>query len=188
MAMISRFYPEGRNNAEKEEMNSIIKAVRKNYPGVIPELLPSSEVIRRYSSRWWSGAWARPVWLGGPLVNSCAEVVARKLFSALHYKEFNKIIPAEGGIMSRWYSNADRLDNKLPNELISMMSKKALIQRAKRDLSDQFSYTSFKVVDGELSAYFVAFRKAFAMLGFVEMDASLFEAEEQPRILRPLQP
>ena len=69
--------------------------------------------------------------------------------------------------MLRWYSLADRLDNKWPNELISMMSKRPSIQRTKRDL-------------GELSVYFVAFREAFAMLGFVEMDASLFEAEEQP--------
>jgi hypothetical protein len=128
MAMISRFYPEGRTDAEKEEMMRIIKAVRKNYPGVIPELLPSSEVIKRYTSRWWSGAWARPVSLDGPLVNSCAEVVARKLFSALHYKEFNKIIPPEGGIMLRWYSLADRLDNKLPNELFG--------HRATNDLDD----------------------------------------------------
>ena len=112
MAMISRFYPEGRTDAEKKEMMRIIKAVRKNYPGVIPELLPSPEVIRRYASRPWSGAWARPVLLDGPLVNSCAKVIARKLFSALHYKEFNKIIPTEGGIMRRWYSNADRLENK----------------------------------------------------------------------------
>lgn len=188
MAMISRFYPEGRTDAEKEEMMRIIKAVRKNYPGVIPELLPSSEVIRWYASRPWSGTWARPVSLNGPLVNSCAKVVARKLFSALHYKEFNKIIPAEGGIMLRWYSNADRLDNKLPDELISMMSKRPVIQRTSRDLSDQFTYTFVKVADGELTAYFATFRHAFAMLGFVEMDASLFEAEEQPRILRPLQP
>src|SRR5580704_10792852 len=50
MAMISRFYPEARTDAEKEEMMCIIKAVRKNYPGVIPELLPSPEVIRRYAS------------------------------------------------------------------------------------------------------------------------------------------
>jgi hypothetical protein len=151
-------------------------------------MLPSSEVIRQYSSRWWSGAWARPVSLNGPLANSCAEVVARKLFSALHYKEFNKIIPAEGGIMWRWYSLADRLDNKLPNELISIMSKRPLVQRTKRDLSDQFSYTFSKVVDGELAFYFATFRMAFSLLGFVEMDASLFEAEEKPRILRPLQP
>jgi hypothetical protein len=188
MAMISRFYPEGGTDAEKEEMIRIIKAVRKNYPGVIPELLPTSEVIKWYASRPWSGGWARPVSLNGPLVNSCAKVLARKLFSALHYKEFNKIIPAEGGIMWRWYSNADRLDNKLPNELISMMTRGALIQRTKRDLTDQFAYTFSKIVDGELAVYFATFRKAFAMLGFVEMDASLFEAEEQSRILRPLEP
>jgi hypothetical protein len=188
MAMISRLYPEGRTDAERKEMSRIIEAVRKNYPGVIPELLPTPEMLRRYESRPWSGAWGRPVALDGPLVNRSAEAFARKLFSALHYKEFNKIIPSEGGIMLRWYSLSDRLDNKLPNELISMMSKKALIQRGKRDLSDQFSYTFFKIVDGELSAYFVAFRQAFAMLGFVEMDASLFETEELPRILRPLQP
>jgi hypothetical protein len=188
MAMISRFYPEGKTDAEKEETNSIIKAVHKYYPDVIRELLPTSEDLRWYASRPWSGAWAWPVPLNGPLVNSSAESFARKLFSALHYKEFNKVIPAEGGIMLRWYSLADRLDNKLPNELTRMMNKRALIQRTKQDLSDQFGYTAFKVVDGELSVYFARFRQSFAMLGFVEMDASLFEAEEQPRILRPLKP
>ena len=157
MAMISRFYPEARTDAEQEEMTCIIDALRKNYPGLIPELLPSPEVIRRYASRPWSGAWARPVSLSGPLVNSCAKVVARKLFSALYYKEFGKIIPSAGGIMWRWYSNAARLDNKLPNELISMMTRGALIQRTKRDLSDQFSYTFSKVVDGELAFHFATF-------------------------------
>ena len=69
-----------------------------------------------------------------------------------------------------------------------MMNKRPLIQRTKRDLSDQFGYTFSKVVDGELAFYFATFRMAFSMLGFVEMDASLFEVEAHPRILRPLQP
>lgn len=88
--------------------------------------------------------------------------------------------------MWRWYSNAERLDDKLPDELISMMTKGATIERTKRDLSDQFSYTFLKVVDGDLAAYFATFRQSFAMLGFVEMDASLFEVDEEARILRPL--
>jgi hypothetical protein len=188
IAMFSRLYPEGKTDAEKKEMVAIINAVRRNYPSVIRELQPSPDQIERYRSRPWSGAWVLPVSLNGPLINGCARVVARKLFSALHYKEFHKIIPPQGGIVWRWFSNADLLDNKLPDELISMMSKAPVIQRTRRDLSDQFTYTFVKVVDGELTAYFATFRQSFAMLGFVEMDSSLFGVDDQSRILRPLQP
>jgi len=188
MAMISRLYPEGRTEVEKREMKNIIKAVRNNYPAVLVEMMrPSEQLVTRYLSRPWAGAWCRPISIG-PLIHSCAKVVARKLFSALHYKEFRKIIPSQGGIVWRWFSNADRPDNKLPDELISMMSKGAISQRTRRDLSDQFNYTFVKVVDGELTGYFATFRQSFAMLGFVEMDAPLFAVDDQSRILRPLQP
>ena len=67
MAMISRFYPEGGTDAEKEEMMRIIKAVRKNYPGVIPELLPTSEVIKWYASSvvWRLGSSGIAKWSSG---------------------------------------------------------------------------------------------------------------------------
>jgi hypothetical protein len=129
-----------------------------------------------------------PLSVRGPIVNKCAGMLARKLFTALHYKEFGKIIPREGGILWRWYSNAQRLDGSLPDALTGMLRQRpGPIERARRSLSDQFSYNFERVVDGELTGYFVTFRRSFAMLGFVEMDATKLQAD-LPTLLAILRP
>jgi hypothetical protein len=82
---------------------------------------------------------------------------ARKLFTALHYKEFG---PPEGGILWRWYSNVQRLDDELPDAFIQLLGGRPKIQRTRRDLSGQFVYTYGKATDGELTGYFATFRSA----------------------------
>ncbi len=193
IAMLSRMLPGSITEAEKREMRAIMTAIKNNYPAVLLEMRPSREQVVGFLNKPWaldmlrSGAGGLPLSLQGPLVKACVRAFARKLFTALHYKEFGKIIPPGGGVIWRWYSNVQRLDGKMPDELIDLMTRTPTIQRTRRDLKDQFFYTYAKVVDGELTGYFAMFRKSFAMLGFIELDASRFEPEIRAHdILRPL--
>jgi hypothetical protein len=105
-------------------------------------------------------------------LNAYMREYGRKLFSALHYKEFGKIIPKEGGILWRWYSYEQRMDDQMPDQLTALMKESHVIQGAKRDLSDQFSYSFVKAEDSELTCYFAAFRRSFAMVATVEVRQS----------------
>jgi hypothetical protein len=192
MALISRTYPDPETEIELLEVEGIYEAVSNNYPDVLIEMMPTPDQTARYQARPWAnemiqtGKAAGALSLNGPLVNACAAAFARKLLSALHYKEFGKIIPREGGIGWGWYSNVDKLDGKLPEDLLGVLKGKALTKRTNRDLSSQFSYTFDSGTDTNLAAYYVTFRFAFAVVGIVAADASWFGPAGEGRILRPL--
>lgn len=196
MALISRMAPDAKTEKERLEVLTLAKAISNNYPGVLKEMRATSEQTAEYRSKPWlptlikAGLAAHePLSVRGPLVNKFAGMLARKLFTALHYKEFGKIIPREGGILWRWYTNAQRLDDALPYDLIETLRQRpGPIERARRNLSDQFSYHFEKVVDGELTGYFVTFRRSFAMLGFVDMNATELQSGLRAplAILRPI--
>jgi hypothetical protein len=192
MALISRMHPDGKSAAERLEVKHIFQAVKNNYPDVLRELRATPAQRAEYLAKPWlpelikaGKAAPEPLSLRGPLVAQCAATLARKLFTALHYKEFGKIVPAEGGIWWKWYSNVQRLDNAMPDDLIGLMRIRPTIQRTRRDLSDQFVYTYAKAEDGDLAGYFATFRQSFAMIGVIEMDADRFDPAVRSEVIRP---
>ena len=194
MALVSRIGPDPKSAAEKRELISILTALRNNYPAALEEMRPTPEQKARYLAKPWLPHLIRqgiaapePLSMQGPIVNKCAEMLARKLFTALHYKEFGKILPQGGGILWRWYTNVQRLDGDIPDEFINIMGGKPTIRRTRNDLSDQFTYTFVKAADAEMTGYFASFRKAFAMLGVVDLDAEQLKGTvPDGDILRPL--
>jgi hypothetical protein len=196
VAMLSRIGPGEKTPREERELKKIFAGVRNNDPDVLHEMWPTEQQVRELLARPWAGEMLRtgaiapvPFSARGPRLNECMREYARKLFSALHYKEFGKIIPPLGGIFWRWFSNVQRLDGKMPDEFISILGERAVVRRVTRDLSDQFSYSFAKAEDGELTGFFATFRRSFAMLGVIEMDASLFTVVgNHDQILRPRTP
>jgi hypothetical protein len=196
MALISRITLAPKTPRETREFVEIVRAVRNNYPAVLKEMRATPEQTAEYLSKPWLPALSKaglaapePLSLRGPLVRQHAEMFARKLFTALHYKEFRKIIPPEGGIVWRWYANTERFDGALPDEFTRLIQQRPTIRHTRRDLTDQFFYTFAKATDGEVAGYYAMFRQSFAMLGFVEMDAREFESVTPGiKILRPRSP
>lgn len=196
VAMFSRIGPGDKTPREKREIKQIIAGVRNNDPNVLLEMWPTEQQVQELLGRPWAPEMLRtgaiapvPFSVGGPRLNQCMREYARKLFSALHYKEFGKIIPPQGGIFWQWFSNVQRLDGKMPDEFIGLLGQRAMVRRTTRDLSDQFSYTFEKAKDGEFTGYFATFRRSFAMLGVIEMDTSSFTVEgNRDQILRPRTP
>ncbi len=194
VALIARIGPGPKAKSEQTEMDRIVRALRNNCPDVLLELRATPSQIGEYRARPWFGELAKtgqaapvPLSVRGPIVSRSITAVARKLFTALHYREFEKIIPAKGGIFWRWYTNVQRLDNKLPEELLSVINSRPIVKRGHHDLSDQFSYSFAKVEDGELAGYFATFWRSFALLGFVDLDAEQLQHDLPPLdLLRPL--
>ena len=111
VALMARVYPDGPTPAHEQELNELIEAVRNNRPRILIEMQPSRRQVRQANSAPWASSYRAdgqppPVLsFGGPLMRQSLKAFARKLFCALHYKEFGEIIPREGHIAWRWYSN-----------------------------------------------------------------------------------
>ena len=197
VAMLARINPDGATETEQKETQSIIKAVGRNYPTILQELRPSARQARDFLKKL--GIPKHPslatsevpvLNLQGPLVNYCVATFARKLITALHYKHTGKIIPLDGGIIWKWYSNVQAMEGELPQAFIShFLQNKPDILRAKQPLAGEFDYKYGVVGHGEKPAYFAVFRLSFAILGYASMDASKFpDVRPEMEILRPFSP
>jgi hypothetical protein len=197
MALLVHISLGQKTKEQEQEFRKIVRAIRNNYPDILNEMMSArpKQTAELHAKPWFPAlvkagiAAPMPLMLNGPLTKTAARMFARKLFTALYYKEYGIIIPAAGGIMLRWYSNVQRYDRKLPDKVIQMMPGRPIIQRARRNLGDQFYYVFGKAEDGDIAFFFVMFRDALAMLGFVDTDTSNFvSAVPDGDILRPLDP
>lgn len=196
MALLARIYPDGPTADEQAETKRIMEDVAKNYPDLLLELKPTARQVRiflrerdipkdinRATSDY-------PIMsLSGPIVAHCAATFARKLFLALHYKHTEHIVPLTGGIAWRWYTNVQALEGEMPDEVVGVLGGKAVVQRANRNLGEQFDYIYGIPPGGKMAAYMATFRFSFAMLGFVSLDTTSFpKVVSEYDILRPLKP
>jgi hypothetical protein len=196
VAMLSRMSPDGEDGDQKAETTEIIRAVARNDPDLSMELWASEEDVRAFLRRRGVAVPASlplpdvPVLtINGPLVVGCMATFARKLFTALHYKETGHIVPPEGGIGWRWVTNASPVDEQVPVDFVMLLGGRPAIERARRNLEDQFDYVWDGPDGGSRAAYFVTFRSSFALFGIVSMDVStLPEPDEPHRMLHPLAP
>lgn len=192
VAMLSRLYPDADTEQGKKEVYERIRAVGYNYPGLLEEMRPSAlqirAAIKKYDLSKLDGITAEEMPLlniNGPLVNAAVENFGRKLFLALYYFHTGKILPSEGGIAIRWYSNLQIEDEAIPRELAGLVSQFPTLQRSNMDLADQFFYR-YGVTDDKKAAVFLAFfRRSFAILGFVKADKDRFQLPEDAIIRSP---
>jgi len=181
--MLSRSYPEEDTEQVQREFADALQGLVNNFPDVLQELRPSAPYVRTFlRSR---GIEVPPglttadfplLTTDGPLVTRCVTAFGVKLFSALHYKHNARVIPATGGIAIRLYTNINALDGAIPAELSAFLGDLPTLRRCSTSLDKQFAYR-FRSTDGS-SMYFVSFRQAFAMVGLVHEDASLFPSLE----------
>lgn len=197
MALLAHISLNQKTEEQQQEFKKIVRALRNNCPDILKEMTSAEpkQIAELHAKQWFPAlvkagmAAPTPLRLNGPLTKAAARMFARKLFTALYYKEYGMIIPAAGGIMLHWYSNVQRYDRKLPDEVIQMMPGRPIIQRTKRDLNDQFYYVFGKAEDGDIAFFFAMFRDALAMLGFVDTDTRIFvSADPDGEILQPLDP
>ena len=149
-------------------------------PATTQDHVPSRQL---FSQRWWPEGYVFPACTG---CNRAEQVVS--LLALCIIKNFSTIISPEGAIVWKWFTNAQRLDGKVP-EIASELNNIPILKRTSRNLGDQFSYNFGMAIDGEAAGYFVAFRRSFAILGIVDPKGTYPELSTPgPDVLRPLSP
>lgn len=185
-AMFGRVYPDSSVAAEQDELRRIMNAVFSNVPGLLEELKPSARQRRRIAG---SGIRLPDVGgalnCGGPILNRCIQKFGAKLGFALQYHEAGLIVPAQGGVAVRWFTNFDSMMGNIPSLLFQLLGEPKTLRQGKWSANDQFEYAYALSPDNERGAYFSTFRRSFAVLSWVCMDRTRFQDIEHTNIHRP---
>jgi hypothetical protein len=178
---LARCYSVG-EHFSRPEFNAALTGLINNHPGILEELAPGFLETGRFPARLGLPV----VKIDGPQVRRAVQNYARKLFSALHYKDTGRILPHAGGIAWSWWTNAEPFE--FPPDFVSRFRGVPALTRQKDVLVDQFRYRFTVTEDGEHGMYLVAFRRAFNMVGIVAFDRFFLMTNKPPEavILRPL--
>ncbi len=160
VSFISRFYPDPKTELQRLEAREAIRAVFKNYPALPLELGNGEDY----------GDVGFALRGNGPILSSVMTRFAARIGFALYYITLKRIIPINGAVFVRWYSNADAFDGKLPNELISFLGPERTLEQGQFNVRDQFTYSY--VEDVPRIAFWCTFRGAFAALAIATTELS----------------
>lgn len=171
-AMLARTYPEPRTKEEASELKRLMRAVHRQAPQVLVEMMPSwrqqYDVTSQFGVDFSGGA----LNVSGPLVNTSIQIFGAKLVMALHYHCVGQIVPAAGGVAIKWFTNWDKVNDKVPASLFSLQGAPQTLQQGNWSVPEQFEY-SWIVTDCKRMAHYVStFRKSFLVAGLVHVDAN----------------
>lgn len=192
VAMLSRIYPDATTPEGKVEIRERLRAVGHNYLKVLEEMKPTVRQLRNAARKY--GAQPAPgqshtdlpmLSVRGPLINGTVENFARKLFCALYYKHAGTILPSEGGIAVKWYSNIQIENEEIPRELAPVLPGFSKLERARTTLDDQFFYRWGLTDTRSVASFLAFFRRSFAILGYVNVNARNFGLPDGARIVQP---
>lgn len=174
VAFVARSSPSEYSPAAREEMRKIIRAVANNYPKVFSEIRGSARAKRRLLKSLGikkpteiSTADLSLMHLGGPIVKDSIDLYGRKLLLAMHYKHSGRIVPRDGIIAVRWYTNIDVANEAIPQSVIEMLGGLPKIMRGRTSLHKQFGYRYGVSDEGDLAMYFVRLRGTIHYVGVV---------------------
>lgn len=169
-AMLSRLDPAADTEQYRPETVKIMGAVRRNHPDLFEEMLPSSSDQRSFSKNHPSfdfGNDAPIMKVNGPLVTQSMTTFGRKLTCAVHYYLTAKIIPKNGSIFVRWYSNVEAHEGEIPESFLELLGGPVTLKQGQFSIEDQFVFRTARSSDEKLSAYFAKFRSAYGIAGIV---------------------
>lgn len=190
IALMSRIYPSPANEQQREELSKISKAVRNNIPGLVEELLDLDKTKLALAMKGRRmPVDGNPLNASGPILTDIINTFGLKLGLALHYLHTSKVVPPEGGVAVRWYSNADMFDERIPLEAMrEVLGPAQTLKQGKWEVSQQFAYASATVEDGAAGAYYVWFRQSFSILCAVALDRSALPEIDSMDFMPPFTP
>jgi hypothetical protein len=95
------------------------------------------------------------------------EAFGVKLGLALSYEVTRQIVPVEGGVTIRWFSNVDAYEGKIPATLFDLLLPPDTLRQGKFNVSEQFEYAWRLTEDKSMGLFFATFRRAFAVAALV---------------------
>jgi hypothetical protein len=188
-ALIGRIYPDSRDEAANDELRGYLQAVKNNIPGLLEEMQPPAAraklgMQRLGLSREQGGL----LTIGGPIVLAHLETFGARLGLAMHFEQTGQIIPPEGGVFVRIYSNVDLLENKVPATVFDILPQPETLSQGKKSVEDQFRYGVREAEGGRMTMSFASFRLSFAVLAIASADLAFFSNDELPDGAIPYKP
>lgn len=171
----SRLHPDASTQAGQEETRRIINQVA-GIPGFAAEVQPQRNQVQALA-KLQDVAAQLPSWnfvkIGdGPIVRNAMLTFGAKLGLAMHYLRTGRIVPKEGSVYARWFSNVQAYQGRIPKDLIDRMGPGETLRQGKFSVADQFRVSSLITENQAMSAHVAVFRNSFAMVMFVEEQAS----------------
>jgi hypothetical protein len=178
-ALLSRVAPDARDEEERAELRKLLQGVSNNVPGLLEEMhldAPEQAIARNRLPQRAEGGLLKA---NGPLVSAHMQTFATKLGFALYYEITGRIVPTDGGVAARWFSNVDRVEGTFPLSVFDILLPPETLKQGKFNVSDQFSY-QWRMAEGDrMALFFASFRHSFAILAFVTTDRSLFDVDTE---------
>jgi hypothetical protein len=189
-ALLGRIFPDAQEPDALEEVNNYLRAVKNNVPGLLEEMaVPAArekhELKRLGLSRDQGGL----LRVGGPIALRHLEVFGARLGMAMHFEQTGHIIPAEGGVYVRIYSNVDLAEGKIPDTIFDILPQPRTLAQGKKNVEQQFSYGVRATDDERMTMSFASFRLSFAALSFASMNLGAFRSgDDLPPEAVPFRP
>jgi hypothetical protein len=186
VAFLARADPRREHTVYGAELMS--RFVRSN-PRLANAILPSPSSKRSAARKYGSTA---VLDLGDPEIDYHFQVVGAKWALALYYVETGTILPSDGVVWVRWWTNANRLDGPiLPPEIQAVLPANGrALRQGKVSSVGQFEFNVEKIPDTDIVVSFISCGFAFAICMITSPDPNLFnEAESDGALIhRPSQP
>ena len=175
-AMVARSMPDATTEAAKAEAKRIFTGIANNIPGLLQEMSLSDaeqwNARKRLSGIAPDGGFLRA---NGPLVSAHMQTFATKIGFALWYETTRTILPKQGGVTARWFSNVDRLEGTFPQSVFDLLLPANTLKQGRFEVSSQFSY-QWRLAEGnEMGMFLATFRHSFAVLAFAATSVSKFD-------------
>jgi hypothetical protein len=171
-ALVSRFFPDAINQEQASELRRLGAAVRVKIPGLMEEMWigRGGQKFREKETGITGGHFVRA---NGPLVSKYMQTFAIKLGFALHYHFTGMIVPAQGGVAARWFTNVDRATDRFPQSIFRLLPPAETLKQGKVEVASQFQYSATYSEDGSIGLYLGTFRRSFAVVAFGATDQRL---------------
>jgi len=192
VAAFSRMYPDAATEAEAEENERVFAAAFNNAPGLIRELQPSARQSRNFLKQRNLSPIDHPpsevpiLNADGPILNAAFQAFGLKLFCALHYEHSGKIVPPQGAVGVRVFTNVEVADGKITPKLLDILGPAHTLRQGKKEVGDQFFYRFTIGEEGNIGYFVGFFREAFVIMGFIHFDGSRFPVIKGLTPLHPL--
>jgi hypothetical protein len=112
--------------------------------------------------------------LNVPRLMDAMHFFGAKIGMALHHHATGAILPRDGGVAVRWYSNVDSIAGDIPSSLLELFNSPKTLRQGSFEISGQFQYDSRAMPDGSLSMHWATFRFSFAVFAAAAASTDTF--------------
>ncbi len=181
--LISRFHPGPIDSRRKNELDKLLHSVGQKDQWLLYEMMPEIGDSLPKTPRIPPNT--RHMNVSGPILNRRMRTSCGKMGLAFHFRITGEIVPPNGGVFYRWYSNVNRLMDEMPDDFIRLCGPPETLKQGTWSVEKQFTVSTAASPDGQFTGHFSTFRFSFAVLTIAAHDISLLADAPQENVLRP---